>query len=190
MKLNMKKERYQSVLKNKNFFNTMLKDHINNSSTGIQAIKDVGDADYLVAQTAIMKSKDNEVVVISADTDVLILLIHGTDISGCKIYLTSDSVTSGRSAPKVWDIHDIIVNLGDDVCRNILIIHSFFGCDTVSRIYGFGKGTGLKKFINNEQFRSSLSSFSNEGVSQCDIASARRKGSCYAIWRQHFNYFG
>ena len=102
MKLNMKKDVFLSVQKNKNLFNRMLKDYINTRSSGIQAIQDNADADYLIAQTAITRSKDNKVVVISADTDVLVLLIHGADDSTRhKIFLTSESVTAAKSLPKV-----------------------------------------------------------------------------------------
>ena len=175
MKLNMKKDLFLSVLRNKSLFKKMLKDHINNSNSGIQAIQDDADADYLLAKTAITKSMNNDVVVISADTDVLILLIHGMEDSTYKICLTSELVTATRSVPKVWDIDVVKSTLGPNVSHNILAIHAFFGCDTVSRIYGFGKGTGLKKFISNEQFRSYLSLFSNKNMSQGDIASAGEK---------------
>ena len=153
----------------------MLKDHINNNGSGIQAIQCDADADYLIAQTAITKSKNNDVVVISADTDILVLLIHGLKDSICKILFTSESVTAKRLVPKVWDIHSTQSSLGPNVCRNMLAIHAFFGCDTVSRIYGFGKGAGLKKFIDNEQFRSYLSLFSNKNMLHSDISSAGEK---------------
>ena len=175
MKLNMKKYLFLSVLKNKTLFNKMLKDHINNSGSGIQAIQDDADAEYLLAQTTITRSRNSDVVVISADTDVLVLLIHGLEDSSCKIFFNSESVTATRSVPKVWDIRSIQSKLGPNVCNNMLAIHAFFGCDTVSRVYGFGKGTGLKKFIDNDEFSSYLSIFSNKGISQCDIASAGEK---------------
>ena len=70
--------------------------------------------------------------------------------STCKIFFTLESVTSTRSVPKVWDINGIQSTLGPNVCHNMLAIHAFFGCDTVSMIYGFGKGTGFNKFIDNE----------------------------------------
>ena len=68
MKLNVKKDLFLSMLKNKNLFNQMLKDYINTRSSGIQAIQENGDADYLLAQAAITKSKDNQIGVISADS--------------------------------------------------------------------------------------------------------------------------
>ena len=78
MKFNMKKDVFLSVLKNKNLFNQMLKDYINTRSSGIQAIQDNADADYLIAQTAITRSKDNQVVVISADTNMLVMIQQET----------------------------------------------------------------------------------------------------------------
>ena len=73
--------------------------------------------------------------------------------STCKIFFTLESVTSTRSVPKVWDINGIQSTLGPNVCHNIWLYTRFFGCDTVSMIYVFGKGTGYKKCIDYEQSR-------------------------------------
>ena len=132
MKLNMKKETFLSNLKNKNLFNNLLQTYINERVNGIIAIQDRGDADYLTAKTAIERSKNNTVIFISADTDVLVLLIYGThDTSRKKIFMTAESISASRSQPKVWDVYEIRFSLGDVVCNKILAIHAFFGCDTV-----------------------------------------------------------
>ena len=68
MKLNMSKQSFMSVLKNKNLFNRMLTEYINNGSSGLSAIQGNGDADYLLAKTAVSQSQQKDVVVISADT--------------------------------------------------------------------------------------------------------------------------
>lgn len=162
MKLNMKKEKFLSVLKNKQLFNNMLMNHINSSSSGIHALQD-----DLIAQTAIDVSKENHVIVISADTDVLVLLVHGADSTKEKIFLTSDSSTSSSS--KIWDVYQIIESLGSELCQNILSVHAFLGCDTISRIFGFGKGTGLKTFLKDADFRQHISLFSNEHCTQDEL---------------------
>ena len=53
-----------------------------------------------------------------------------------------------------WDIHKLQKHLGADVCQNIMLIHANLGCDTTSKLYGFGKGVGLKLFEKCESFRS------------------------------------
>ena len=172
MKLNMNKENFLSVLKNKQLFNSMLMQYLNSSSNGIHAIQDVADADYLIAKTAIDVSKEQKVIVISADTDVLILLIHGADSKAEQMILTSDLSTTSS---KIWDIIQIRNSLGSEVCDNILSVHSFLGCDTVSRIFGFGKGKGLRLFLKDPDFRQHISEFTNDDCLQDKISSSGEK---------------
>ena len=40
----------------------------------------------------------------------------------------------------IWNIKETVEVLGCDVYSLILILHAWFGCDTISRIQGFGKG--------------------------------------------------
>ena len=178
-KLNMSKESFMSVLKNKHLFNKMLTEYINTGITGLRAHQENGDADYLIAQTAITNSKTDDVVVISADTDILVLLIHLADSTSCKnIFLTSSANRLSKSPPRVWDIFNAKQVLGIDVCKNILEIHAFLGCDTTSRIHGIGKGVALKKFQSDEQFRANISVFSNSSATENDIAKAGESVIC------------
>ena len=39
--------------------------------------------------------------------------------------------------------------LGPDLCRALLFLHNFTGCDTTSGFYGIGKSTSFKLFLNN-----------------------------------------
>ena len=108
----------------------------------------------------ITNSKTDDVVVISADTDILVLLIHHANSTSCKnIFLTSSVNRSSKSPPKVWDIFQAKQVLGIDVCKNILEIHAIIGCDTTSRFHGIGKGIALKIFQSDEQFRTNISVF-------------------------------
>jgi len=36
---------------------------------------------------------------------------------------------------------------------DILSIHGLLGCDTTTRVYGFGKGASLKKYTSSRYFR-------------------------------------
>ena len=96
----------------------------------------------------------------------------GLIIQDKKIYLTADSSTTFS---KIWDVIQIKEYLGNEVCHNILSVHAFLGCDTVSRIFGFGKGTGLKTFMNNPDFRQHMSLFSNEQCSQDEVSNSGEK---------------
>mgnify|MGYP000119659721 CR=1 FL=1 len=65
----------------------------------------------------------------------------------------------GQSETVSWDTHKLQKHLGADVCQNILFIHAILGCDTTSKVYGFGKCVGLKLFKKCESFRSVASVF-------------------------------
>ena len=80
-----------------------------------------------------------------------------------KIFLTSESST-GTS--KSWDIDQIRKSLGSVVCANILSVHAFLGCYSVLRIFRLGKGTGLKIFLKDPDFRQQISLFSDGNCTQ------------------------
>ena len=65
--------------------------------------------------------------------------------------------------------------LGQDVCNNILFIHAILGCDTTSRLHGIGKGTSLKKFCENHQFRDQAKVFNNTSASKEKVIEAGEK---------------
>ena len=78
MKLNTKEESFQTVLINKDLFNKEFVQYINSQNCGITAVKTTSDADVQVVKTAVSYSVKNDVVVISGDTEVLIVLLYHT----------------------------------------------------------------------------------------------------------------
>ena len=86
-----------------------------------------------------------------------------------KIFLTSESST-GTS--KSWDIDQIRKSLGSAVCENILSVHAFLGCYSVLRIFRLGKGTGLKIFLKDPDFRQQISLFSDGNCTQEQISNS------------------
>ena len=51
------------------------------------------------------------------------------------------------------------------ICKNILFLHAWFGCDTTSSIYGFGKTFALKWIENSQVAATHVSIFSQEDQS-------------------------
>ena len=58
------------------------------------------------------------------------------------------------------------------MCESILFIHAILGCDTISSLYGIGKGLSLKAFMCKEQFKQQAITFSNELSSKEQIVTA------------------
>ena len=92
------------------------------------------DADVLIASSVAKMSSDKEV----EDTNVLVLLCFHTPMDGMLIFR---SEIKGR---KAWNVTKIREILGE-LTKYLSVAHCFLGSGTVSRIFGMGKGTLLKK---------------------------------------------
>ena len=77
-----------------------------------------GDADVLIAKTAVVKAECQPTCLIGNDTDLLILLIHHANAEAQPLYF--------KTGTKTWDINKTKREL-EDLCENILLIHAFLG---------------------------------------------------------------
>ncbi|ELT89964.1 hypothetical protein CAPTEDRAFT_191939 [Capitella teleta] len=139
----MKKEAFLANPQNKTAFIQLLGVQLN--AIGITVHYARGDADLLIACTAIELAKENHVTAVDEDTDLIVLLLHHAPNSCQTIVLKSDihrSIKSHKPA-KQWHIHSAQRSLGSEMCRHLLFIHGLLGCDTTSSIYGLGKGMPL-----------------------------------------------
>jgi hypothetical protein len=62
--------------------------------------------------------------------------------------------------------------LGERICKHILFAHAILGCDTTSRLFGIGKGHGLKLLKDNNTFLEQASVFGNPESTPTEIAAA------------------
>ena len=99
----------------------------------------LGDADTQIVAAALEYAEyaNKDVVVVAADTDVLVLLMFHWK-NGMNLYMLSD-VPSNKEAKQVWKIEDLVISAGDVIASHILFIHAWSGCDTTSALYGQGK---------------------------------------------------
>ena len=58
------------------------------------------------------------------------------------------------------------------ICKHILYIHAFLRSDTISRLFGIGKGSILKKFKTNTVFKQSAAVFDSPSFTKEKIAAA------------------
>ena len=88
--------------------------------------------------------EDNNVVVVSKDTDVLILLVHAFSIAKPKNdwYMKIDQ-------SKYVEIRKVCMYLGEDICLKLPKIHAVTGCDTTSFFFGVSKIKVLKKIMKD-----------------------------------------
>jgi len=167
MKLHMKKDDFLCNPKNKQRFIQMLSQKLETS--GCEVHQSTGDADLLIVKTALASAQERETIVIASDTDILVLLIHHTDITKHDVWLQSEAK---KESSKCWNIAATKNHLGASVCSAILFAHAFLGCDTTSRIYGIGKNKAIEKLSNHDKFRVAAQAFLKPSASPDNIIQA------------------
>ena len=140
-----KKEDFLSNGENKQALIQLIMDRM--QQEGCDVIQAEGDADVDIAKAAINMSALRPTTLIGEDTDLLVLLLFHADVSKCTaLYFLSDKVKS-----YVYNIKVLKQVLGEAVCNDLLFLHAFTGCDSVSRVFGIGKKFGFQRIIKREK---------------------------------------
>jgi len=106
-----------------------------------------GDADVEIAKAAINMPAFRPTTLIGEDTDLLVLLLYHAEVSRCNaLYFRSDKAES-----HVYNIKVLKQVLGEAVCNDLLFLHAFTGCHSVSRVFGIGKKLGFQRIIKEEK---------------------------------------
>ena len=58
-----------------------------------------------------------------------------------------------RTRTKLVDIRNVVDTVGIDVCRALIGLHAYTGCDTVSAFAGKGKTSALKLLTSNRDIQ-------------------------------------
>ena len=134
----------------------------------------VGDADFLITQTviAVARTSTSGTILVGDDTDLLILLCHHVPSDMTNVYFRPESWHMSRRSPRCWNIADLKLALGPEVCNSILFAHAILGCDSISRLYGLGKGMAIKLLCNNTHFQIAANVFSNPDATPANVIMA------------------
>jgi 5'-3' exonuclease len=170
-KLQLKKKEFLSNKENKQRFLELLGDAL--AKEGCEVIHARGDADTLIVQTAVRISEDRETVLVGDDTDLLVLLIHLAGENKHDIHFRPEPKKGAEV--RCMGVNSIKHKLGVQVCRHILFVHAFLGCDTTSRVFGIGKAAGFKLIQDSEAFREQAEVFRSKRATKDDIITAGEK---------------
>ena len=170
-KLQLKKKEFLSNQENKQRFLELLGDAL--VKDGCEVIYARGDADTLIVQTAVRLSEDREIVLVGDDTDLLVLLIHLAGENKHDIYFRPEPKKGAEV--RCMGVNSIKHKLGVKVCRHILFVHAFLGCDTTSRVFGIGKAAAFKLIQDSEAFQEQAEVFRSERATKNDIITAGEK---------------
>ena len=104
------------------------------------------------------------------NTDLIVLLCYYAKSKNHDLIFRPDP--KPRSKQQVSKIKKVKSELGEEICDNIFFVHAFLGCDTTSRIFGIGKGTIVKKFVESRNLRQQAEVFNTSNASVDDIVKA------------------
>ena len=172
MVLTLKKEEFLFNKANKQRFIQLLSEKLTHA--GYSTLQAAGDADVLIANTAIARARTDTTVLIGDDTDLLVLLLYHGEMDTKDLFFRPEPRQRDKTR-KVWNIKKTKAALGRDVCLNILFVHALPGCDTTSRVHGIGKGVPLKKLKSREEFCELAGVFNRADATKEEIIAAGEK---------------
>ena len=122
------------------------------------------EADVIIVQQVVHLAETGKtsIRVIADDTDIFVLLLHFYQEKHLNCHLIMMGTSSGR---KCTDIRATLEK-NVDVTTDLLAAHVLSGCDTVSSLWGIGKGTVLQVLKSRKK---SLSKLGNTEESNDDV---------------------
>ena len=166
-KVCLKKELFLSNYKNKQQFLKMLGVHLSKAGCTIHHAR--GDADCLIVQKAIESAQVKPTVLVADDTDLLCLLLHHAHGSLKQLSFAPAPKSTSKKPARIWDIQHARSRIGADLCKDLLFLHAFSGCDTTSRLYGIGKGKFVTKYMGDVAFKNAAATFYDSAASNDHI---------------------
>ena len=88
-------------------------------------------------------------MICSEDTDVFIVSLALHDKIGASLFQKCGT----KARRRVVDITKVAATVGIDVCRALVGVHAYTGCDTVSAFAGKGKAKALKLLSKNKEIQ-------------------------------------
>ena len=82
-----------------------------------------GDADLLIAHTAVQSAASKNTVVIADDTDLVILLCYYAEPVGFDLFMQCSAMSSTKK-DRLWNINATRNELGANICDTLLFVHA------------------------------------------------------------------
>ena len=113
---------------------------------------------FFHAKHASDESAAHTIIIMSSDTDVMVLAIY------FQREIQSSILMQRQANKKKWkfvDIRSIQHQLGSDICQALPGFHAFSGCDTTSGFVGKTKKSFFKLLTSKEPFRDAMKNLGN-----------------------------
>ncbi len=146
-----KKEAYTEMLQRQILYTTVNDKYHRISAEGnhgvpaLQCSQEEADGRLLLHADHAAREGYQSVVICSEDTDVFIMCLGFHDVIGTKLFQKCGTTTRMR----VLDIEKIAASVGRDVCKALIGMHAYTGCDSVSAFAAKGKTKPFKILTSN-----------------------------------------
>ena len=107
--------------------------------TDLDSSQEEGDTRLLLHASHAARSKFVAVIIVSEDTDVLVLCLVFKSFIPSSVFIKCTSQTR----VKYLDVSRIVERTGASTCKSLPGFHAFTGCGTVSAFSETGEGTSL-----------------------------------------------
>lgn len=104
----------------------------------LELTQEEADTQILLHAVYAARSKFASVVIVSEDTNVLVLLLTFKSFVPSSMFIKCGSQTR----VKYIEVSRVVESIGASVCRSLLGFHAFSGCDRASAFAGHGKVAG------------------------------------------------
>ena len=115
----------------------------------LESTQEEADTQMLLHSLNAVRSRFASVVIVSEDTDVLILLLAFKSFIPSSVFIKCGSQTR----VKYIEVSRIVESVWAIVCRSLPGFRTFSGCDTVSAFVGRGKVVGYRIVRRNVEFQ-------------------------------------
>ena len=120
------------------------------------------------------KAGHHSVIIVSDDTDVLVLSLSVSDALPCSLILK----TGTKSRINYVNISQLVGSLGSNLCKALPGLHAYTGCDTVSAFAGRGKLSALNLLQKNNDFCETFQKLGAEWTVTSDLYEALQAFTC------------
>ena len=128
------------------------------------------DADTDIVSEALTSSKNSDVIVVSDDTEILVLLINHYSKDFHDIYFLSESARRSKENIGFSKISDFRTKIGEEASTALIFSHAWSGCDTTSATFGHGKISAMKLVAKSPDAYHEAAKFLQDNKSQNEIA--------------------
>ena len=175
MSVTTKKEQFLANKENKQRFISMLSKELEKKNCETHHAS--RDADLLIVLKAIQSATITNTMLVGDDTDLIVLLCYHASLKSHDLFFRPEPKRTTKKPARIWNIKAVKQRLGPEVCKHILFMHAFLGCDsdTTSHLYGIGKGTSLKRFKASTTFQEQATVFDTHQATPKDVIEAGEK---------------